>query len=84
MKHITRHNEATEYNILNLVFSFFLLSFLSCHYYIQMLCFILVTDVEYFFLCDCFRPKWDKNTSPEELKQAEKDNFLEWRRQLVR
>ncbi|XP_032193286.1 large subunit GTPase 1 homolog isoform X1 [Mustela erminea] len=30
------------------------------------------------------RPKWDKNTSPEELKQAEKDNFLEWRRQLVR
>lgn len=23
-------------------------------------------------------------TSPEELKQAEKDNFLEWRRQLVR
>lgn len=22
-------------------------------------------------------------TSPEELKQAEKDNFLEWRRQLV-
>ncbi|XP_025769685.1 large subunit GTPase 1 homolog [Puma concolor] len=30
------------------------------------------------------RPKWDKNTSPEELKQAEKDNFLEWRHQLVR
>uniref|UniRef100_A0A8I3Q7X8 Large subunit GTPase 1 homolog n=2 Tax=Canis lupus familiaris TaxID=9615 RepID=A0A8I3Q7X8_CANLF len=30
------------------------------------------------------RPKWDKNTSPEELQQAEKDNFLEWRRQLVR
>ncbi|XP_025732227.1 large subunit GTPase 1 homolog isoform X1 [Callorhinus ursinus] len=30
------------------------------------------------------RPKWDQNTSPEELKQAEKDNFLEWRRQLVR
>ncbi|XP_023407412.1 large subunit GTPase 1 homolog isoform X1 [Loxodonta africana] len=30
------------------------------------------------------RPKWDKQTSPEELKQAEKDNFLEWRRQLVR
>lgn len=25
-----------------------------------------------------------KNTSPEELQQAEKDNFLEWRRQLVR
>lgn len=37
-----------------------------------------------FPLCDSFRPKWDKNTSSEELKQAEKDNFLEWRRQLVR
>ncbi|KAM5335130.1 large subunit GTPase 1 homolog isoform 1-T1 [Glossophaga mutica] len=36
------------------------------------------------FLCIPRRPKWDKNTSPEELKQAEKDNFLEWRRQLVR
>ncbi|XP_063080354.1 large subunit GTPase 1 homolog isoform X2 [Cavia porcellus] len=30
------------------------------------------------------RPIWDKNTSPEELKQAEKDNFLKWRRKLVR
>ncbi|XP_013358642.1 PREDICTED: nucleosome-remodeling factor subunit BPTF isoform X4 [Chinchilla lanigera] len=30
------------------------------------------------------RPVWDKKTSPEELKQAEKDNFLKWRRQLVR
>ncbi|XP_055977565.1 large subunit GTPase 1 homolog isoform X2 [Sorex fumeus] len=36
------------------------------------------------FLCIPRRPKWDKSTSPEELKQAEKDNFLEWRRQLVR
>ncbi|XP_036299865.1 large subunit GTPase 1 homolog isoform X3 [Pipistrellus kuhlii] len=36
------------------------------------------------FLCIPRRPKWDKNTSSEELKQAEKDNFLEWRRQLVR
>ncbi|XP_054441124.1 large subunit GTPase 1 homolog [Pteronotus mesoamericanus] len=36
------------------------------------------------FLCIPRRPKWDKNTSPQELKQAEKDNFLEWRRQLVR
>ncbi|KAM8771273.1 large subunit GTPase 1 homolog [Rhynchonycteris naso] len=36
------------------------------------------------FLCVPRRPKWDKKTSPEELKQAEKDNFLEWRRQLVR
>uniref|UniRef100_A0A671FSL7 Large 60S subunit nuclear export GTPase 1 n=1 Tax=Rhinolophus ferrumequinum TaxID=59479 RepID=A0A671FSL7_RHIFE len=36
------------------------------------------------FLCIPRRPKWDKNTSPEQLKQAEKDNFLEWRRQLVR
>ncbi|XP_014588312.3 large subunit GTPase 1 homolog [Equus caballus] len=35
------------------------------------------------FLCIPRRPKWNKNTSPEELKQAEKDNFLEWRRQLV-
>ncbi|KAM6159701.1 large subunit GTPase 1 homolog [Erethizon dorsatum] len=30
------------------------------------------------------RPIWDKKTSPEELKQAENDNFLKWRRQLVR
>lgn len=30
------------------------------------------------------RPNWDKKTSPEELKQAEKDNFLTWRRQLAR
>lgn len=37
-----------------------------------------------FFFNDCFRPKWNQKTSPEELKQAEKDNFLEWRRQLVR
>ncbi|XP_067594567.1 large subunit GTPase 1 homolog [Pseudorca crassidens] len=36
------------------------------------------------FLCIPRRPKWDQNTSAEELKQAEKDNFLEWRRQLVR
>ncbi|XP_010832692.1 PREDICTED: large subunit GTPase 1 homolog [Bison bison bison] len=35
------------------------------------------------FLCIPRRPKWDQKTSPEELKQAEKDNFLEWRRQLV-
>ncbi|XP_010622364.1 large subunit GTPase 1 homolog [Fukomys damarensis] len=30
------------------------------------------------------RPVWDKKTSPEELREAEKDNFLKWRRQLVR
>ncbi|KAM5154233.1 large subunit GTPase 1 homolog [Callospermophilus lateralis] len=36
------------------------------------------------FLCIPRRPHWDKKTSPEELKQAEKDNFLKWRRQLVR
>nr|XP_020043004.1 large subunit GTPase 1 homolog isoform X1 [Castor canadensis] len=36
------------------------------------------------FLCIPRRPNWDKTTSPEELKQAEKDNFLNWRRQLVR
>ncbi|XP_004834811.1 large subunit GTPase 1 homolog [Heterocephalus glaber] len=30
------------------------------------------------------RPIWDNKTSPEELRQAEKDNFLKWRRQLVR
>ncbi|XP_062955489.1 large subunit GTPase 1 homolog [Cynocephalus volans] len=35
------------------------------------------------FLCIPRRPNWDKKTSPEELKQAEKENFLEWRRQLV-
>ncbi|XP_041528725.1 large subunit GTPase 1 homolog [Microtus oregoni] len=36
------------------------------------------------FLCIPRRPNWDRKTSPEELKQAERDNFLKWRRQLVR
>ncbi|KAL1787973.1 large subunit GTPase 1-like [Sigmodon hispidus] len=36
------------------------------------------------FLCIPRRPNWNRKTSPEELKQAEKDNFLKWRRQLVR
>ncbi|XP_059955303.1 large subunit GTPase 1 homolog [Mesoplodon densirostris] len=36
------------------------------------------------FLCIPRRPKWDQKTSAEELRQAEKDSFLEWRRQLVR
>ncbi|XP_052596490.1 large subunit GTPase 1 homolog [Peromyscus californicus insignis] len=36
------------------------------------------------FLCIPRRPHWDRQTSPEELRQAEKDNFLKWRRQLVR
>uniref|UniRef100_A0A8C8UF55 Uncharacterized protein n=1 Tax=Peromyscus maniculatus bairdii TaxID=230844 RepID=A0A8C8UF55_PERMB len=35
------------------------------------------------FLCIPRRPNWDRKTSPEELKQAEKDNFLKWRHQLV-
>ncbi|XP_061152669.1 large subunit GTPase 1 homolog [Syngnathus typhle] len=29
------------------------------------------------------RPHWDESTSPEALQQAEKDSFLEWRRQLA-
>uniref|UniRef100_A0A3B4ZI92 Large subunit GTPase 1 homolog n=1 Tax=Stegastes partitus TaxID=144197 RepID=A0A3B4ZI92_9TELE len=29
------------------------------------------------------RPHWDESTSPEELQQAEKDSFLEWRRELA-
>ncbi|KAM3619672.1 uncharacterized protein V6R79_011638 [Siganus canaliculatus] len=29
------------------------------------------------------RPHWDESTSPEALQQAEKDNFLEWRRGLA-
>lgn len=29
------------------------------------------------------RPHWDESTSPEALQQAEKDNFLEWRRALA-
>ncbi|XP_074524336.1 large subunit GTPase 1 homolog [Halichoeres trimaculatus] len=29
------------------------------------------------------RPHWDENTRPEALQQAEKDSFLEWRRQLA-
>ncbi|KAM8888186.1 large subunit GTPase 1 homolog [Synchiropus picturatus] len=29
------------------------------------------------------RPQWDESTSPEALQMAEKDGFLEWRRQLA-
>ncbi|NXK60053.1 LSG1 GTPase, partial [Sylvietta virens] len=29
------------------------------------------------------RPHWDRETSAEDLKQAERDSFLEWRRQLA-
>ncbi|XP_056133167.1 large subunit GTPase 1 homolog [Lampris incognitus] len=29
------------------------------------------------------RPSWDDGTSPEALQQAERDSFLEWRRQLA-
>ncbi|XP_023675700.2 large subunit GTPase 1 homolog [Paramormyrops kingsleyae] len=29
------------------------------------------------------RPHWDENTTPEALQQAERDSFLEWRRDLV-
>ncbi|NXH97493.1 LSG1 GTPase, partial [Pachycephala philippinensis] len=29
------------------------------------------------------RPQWDRTTSAEDLKQAERDSFLEWRRQLA-
>ncbi|NWI20298.1 LSG1 GTPase, partial [Crypturellus soui] len=30
-----------------------------------------------------YRPYWDKTTSAEDLKQAERESFLEWRRQLA-
>ncbi|XP_043558215.1 large subunit GTPase 1 homolog isoform X1 [Chiloscyllium plagiosum] len=30
------------------------------------------------------RPYWDENTAAEELQQSERENFLEWRRQLAR
>ncbi|XP_030072605.1 large subunit GTPase 1 homolog [Microcaecilia unicolor] len=36
------------------------------------------------FLCIPRRPYWDESTSAEKLQQAERDSFLEWRRQLVR
>ncbi|XP_067398925.1 large subunit GTPase 1 homolog isoform X2 [Emydura macquarii macquarii] len=36
------------------------------------------------FLCIPRRPYWDKRTSAEKLKQAERESFLEWRRQLAR
>ncbi|XP_040284263.1 large subunit GTPase 1 homolog [Bufo bufo] len=35
------------------------------------------------FLCIPRRPHWDRGTSAEVLKQSERDNFLEWRRQLA-
>ena len=30
-----------------------------------------------------FRPKWNERTTPEQLDQLEKDNFLAWRRSLA-
>ncbi|XP_072428635.1 large subunit GTPase 1 homolog [Chiloscyllium punctatum] len=30
------------------------------------------------------RPYWDENTAAEDLQQSERENFLEWRRQLAR
>ncbi|XP_074860326.1 large subunit GTPase 1 homolog isoform X2 [Carettochelys insculpta] len=36
------------------------------------------------FLCIPRRPCWDRGTSAEKLKQAERESFLEWRRQLAR
>lgn len=30
-----------------------------------------------------YRPKWDVNTTPEQLQAAERDEFLEWRRCLA-
>ncbi|XP_056421357.1 large subunit GTPase 1 homolog [Hyla sarda] len=36
------------------------------------------------FLCIPRRPHWDKSTSAEALKQSERENFLEWRRQLAK
>ncbi|XP_003385333.1 PREDICTED: large subunit GTPase 1 homolog isoform X1 [Amphimedon queenslandica] len=29
------------------------------------------------------RPRWDKDTTPEELEQRERDGFIEWRRHLA-
>ncbi|XP_062901793.1 large subunit GTPase 1 homolog [Mobula hypostoma] len=36
------------------------------------------------FLCIPRRPHWDENTAAEELQKAERESFLEWRRQLAR
>ncbi|XP_069831172.1 large subunit GTPase 1 homolog [Dendropsophus ebraccatus] len=36
------------------------------------------------FLCIPRRPHWDKSTSAEVLMQSERENFLEWRRQLAK
>ncbi|CAI9542965.1 unnamed protein product [Staurois parvus] len=35
------------------------------------------------FLCIPRRPVWDENTSAEDLQQAEREDFLKWRRQLA-
>ncbi|XP_051874040.1 large subunit GTPase 1 homolog [Pristis pectinata] len=35
------------------------------------------------FLCIPRRPHWDENTAAEELEKAERESFLEWRRQLA-
>lgn len=85
MQDIKRHNETTKYKIFiwcSLFSAFF--SQLPLLNPVILFYFGNSCGVVYFLLYDCFRPKWDQKTSPEELKQAEKDNFLEWRRQLVR
>ncbi|XP_073482448.1 large subunit GTPase 1 homolog [Aquarana catesbeiana] len=35
------------------------------------------------FLCIPRRPRWDENTSAEDLQQAEREDFLKWRRELA-
>lgn len=39
----------------------------------------MITKVTRYF----YRPKWDENTTAEELQTAEKESFLEWRRKLA-
>lgn len=48
--------------------------------YFQLNCFVISTHNTK-SLC---RPAWDETTTPAELDRAERDAFLEWRRDLAR
>lgn len=41
------------------------------------------TRVKNIIICHIYRPKWDKETTAEELESKERQNFLDWRRSLA-
>ena len=48
-----------------------------------MCCPVSLIDADLFCVPIPPSPQWDENTSAEVLQQAERDTFLEWRRELA-